>query len=214
MTSENPLPPPTSSDPAPTTPVATPSTPTTPATAPVPSSPLTPASPMVGVVAAPRRSGTWLNVLLGVAALVAVGGVAFAVGRSTASAATPRFAGFDGNGTVVAPDGSFDPGAIPGGGGAGAPNVIGAIGDPSIDGTVTAIDADSITITLANGEDMTIALDDATTYHSSTDASASDVAVGDEVSVGIGGFGRGPGAGAGGDDTDSAPTAQDVTVSR
>ena len=36
-------------------------------------------------------SGRWLNLLLGVAAAVAIGGVAFAVGRSTAPVAAARF---------------------------------------------------------------------------------------------------------------------------
>ena len=42
--------------------------------------------PVRPIVTAPRRSssGRWLNVLLGVAAAVAIGGVAFAVGRSSA----------------------------------------------------------------------------------------------------------------------------------
>jgi hypothetical protein len=197
MTTENPITPPTWTEP------------TTPVTPPVP------AAAPVGVAAARiRRSGAWLNVLLGIAALVAVGGVAFAVGRSSAPAATPPFAGLGESGVVVLPDGSFDPGAFPGGNdGAGGPNGIGSFGGPTIDGTVTAIDADALTITLANGQEMTVALDDATTYHAATDASASDIAVGDEVSVGVDGFGRGPGAG-NGDDAAAAPTARDVTVSR
>ena len=207
MSSDSPLTPPTWTDPASTTPVATPATPTT---TPVAPSATTPPPPTV-TVTTKRRSGAWRNVLLGVAALVAVGGVAFAVGRSTAPPATPQFAGLGGDGTVITPDGSFDPGTFPGGAG---PDVVGGFGGPSIEGTVTAIDDDSITVSLPNGQEMTIALDDATTYHASTDASASDVAVGDEVSVGVDGFGRGLGAGGTGGDPDDAPTARDVTVSR
>ena len=63
-------------------------------------------------------------------------------------------------------------------------------GGLTIDGTVTAVDADSLTLTLDTGEEMTFALDDDTTYHEATDAAADDVAVGDEVSVQVDGGGR------------------------
>ena len=43
--------------------------------------------PSTVAVATRRRSAGWLNLLLGAAAILAVGGVAFAVGRSTAPAA-------------------------------------------------------------------------------------------------------------------------------
>jgi hypothetical protein len=133
------------------------------------------------------------------------GGVAFAAGRITAPAAAgPAFArGLTPGGTVVTPDGSFDPnGPRPGG--------AALNGGLSIDGTVTAVDADSITVQLADGQEMTFTLDGTTSYHEAADASSADVAVGDEVSVRAAG-GR-FGGGAGGD----APelSASDVTVSR
>ena len=96
----------------------------------------------------------WLNLLLGAAALIAVGGVAFAIGRTTAPA--------DAVGLVpgVIVNGGPSPAAAstrmparmvrPGG-----PGFVGA-GGPTIEGTVTAIDADSITITLASGDEVTI----------------------------------------------------------
>ena len=56
--------------------------------------------PVRPVVTAPRRSssGRWLNLLLGVAAAVAIGGIAFAVGRSTAPVAAAGFDRGPGNG--------------------------------------------------------------------------------------------------------------------
>ena len=172
-----------------------------PATAPhIPSAPANP-------VATPsRRSSRLLDVALALAAVLAIGGVAFAAGRITAPAATgPAFArGLAPGGTVVTPDGSFDPnGPRPGG--------IALGGGLAIDGTVTAVDADSITLQLRDGQEMTFKLDDTTTYHEAADASSSDVAVGDDVSVRATG-GRVVSGGSGGDTPELS--ASDVTVSR
>jgi hypothetical protein len=191
---------------------------------------------MAPVAPAQRRSGVWVNVLLGVAAVIAVGGVAFAIGRSTApaSAATIGAPANGGNfvapngGDLVAPNGSFDPNAAvdPNGGpafpGNGPRGLFGG-GGATLDGTVTEIDGDSMTITLASGDTMTVRLDGETTYHASTPATAADVAVGDDVAVRVsGGAGFDPngngnggangGGGANGPRQDL--TASDVTVSR
>jgi hypothetical protein len=162
-------------------------------------------SPVPVVAVAPRaRSGGILNLLLIGAAIVAIGGVAFAVGRSTAPAVAFQPAGaFDG-GNVTGPRGSFAPGA----GGPGAFSLGGAI---TLDGTVKSIDADSLTLTLADGQEMTFKLDDATTYREATDATATDIAVGDQVSVKAAGDGR---IQAGGDGGAPDLTAGDVTVAR
>ena len=162
--------------------------------------------PPVPVVAvAPRaKSGGILNLLLIGAAVVAVGGVAFAIGRSTAPAnAFPRVGITDG-GPAIGPGGSFAPGAD-------GPRGFALGGGPSMDGTVTAVDADSLTLTLANGDEVTFKLDDATTYREATDASATDVAVGDDVSVKVAGDGR---VQTGVDGQTRDLTAGDVTVSR
>ena len=174
--------------------------------APGDSAPVWASGPAVAVVAvAPRaRSGGILNLLLIGAAIVAIGGVAFAVGRSTAPAAAFQRAGaFDG-GTVTGPRGSFAPGA----GGPAAFSLGGAI---TMDGTVKSIDADSLTLTLADGQEMTFKLDGATTYREATDAAATDIAVGDQVSVKAAGGGR---IQAGADGQPSDLTAGDVTVAR
>ena len=134
--------------------------------------------PVPVVTVSPRpRSGRLLNLLLIGAAIVAVGGVAFAVGRATAPASTlPRFGAFTNGGTGVRPNGSFTPGA-------GGPGAFGRGGGLSLDGTVKAVSAESLTLTLADGQEMTFKLDATTTYQQATTATATDVAVGDSVSV-------------------------------
>jgi hypothetical protein len=161
--------------------------------------------PVVTVNARPR-SGRLLNLLLIGAAIVAIGGVAFAVGRATAPASTlPRFGAFTNGGTGVRPDGSFTPSA-------GGPGFFGRDGGLSLDGTVKAVSADTLTLTLADGREMTFKLDGTTTYQQATPATATDVAVGDSVSVKVAGIGRAAGAGGGTTTTDL--TASDVTVDR
>lgn len=204
-----------------TEPAAPPITPTTSASPSAPTSApsLPPAAPVVAGPAARKRGPLdWL--LIG-AAVLAVGGVAFAIGRTTApAAASTTFPGgvvIDGN--AVPPNGSFDPGTAGGPGGPGGPAFIGA-GGPTIDGTVTAIDATSITLELPSGDTMTITLDDDTTYHEATDTDPSAIAVGDDVSVQVdGGVFRRGGNGAsndGGNDGGGGAglTANDVTVDR
>ena len=104
--------------------------------------------PVVTVSARPR-SGRLLNLLLILAAIVAIGGVAFAVGRATAPAsALPRFGAFTNGGTGARPNGSFTPGA-------GGPGGFARDGGLSLEGTVKAVTADSLTLTLADGREMT-----------------------------------------------------------
>lgn len=208
MTSESHDPKPAWTDPAPTTPVVTPAAPTA-AVAPV--SPGAAPAPASVVVAPPKRSSTWVNLLLGAAAVIAIGGVAFAVGRSTAPASAAGLTAFPGGGGfVVTPGASFDPDAVLGGGD-GRPGGVFGTGGPTIDGTVASIDGDTMIITLPSGDTMTVTIDDDTTYHESASASASDIAAGDDVSVRIDG-GRFQAGGDGGDGGDV--TASDVTVSR
>lgn len=177
-----------------------------PATSPAetPSAPVTPVTTVVA--AAPRaKSRGVLDLLLIGAAILAIGGVAFAIGRSTAPASAFPGIGGIGNGPIVRSDGSFAPGA-------GGPGGFALDGGLAIDGTVTSVDADSITLQLANGEEMTFALDGDTTYHEATEAAPADVAAGDAVSVQVDGGGRVL-SGIGGS-TIPELTAGDVTVSR
>jgi preprotein translocase subunit YajC len=151
-----------------------------------------------------RNSSRLLDAALVLAAALAIAGVAFGVGRVTAPAAafTGGPVGFP-RSNAVTPDSSFGPNGGP---------RVGFSGGPTIDGTVTAIDGDRITIKLADGTEMTFTLDSTTAYHEATDASASDVAVGDDVSVRVKGGARV----AAGTDPSAAPklSASDVTVTR
>jgi hypothetical protein len=179
-----------------------------------PIEPATPGVPVAPVVVATRKpsSGRWLNLLLGVAAVLAVGGVAFAIGRSTAPAASFPTGAFPDGAVIARPNGSFDPGGA--GGGTAGPGFLGAGGGLTIAGTVSAIDADSITVTLGSGEEMTFDLDDGTTYHDATETDAAAVAVGDQVAVQASGGRLDIGGGSNGTATSSSLTAGDVTVRR
>ena len=145
-----------------------------------------------------KRQGKGGTVLLAVAGLVAIAGIAFAAGRLTAPPAAAagntgttngggRFGGF--------PGGSFAPGGgfRNGGGGAGA--FGGAI---AIHGQVTAVTPTSITVQIASGTsagtDVTIPLNSQTTFHQATAGSASDVTVGSTVVVQPGTTNFAPGA--------------------
>ena len=143
-----------------------------------------------------------LNVILGLALVVAVGGVAFAVGRATAPATTPTArAGFGANG----------------GGFAGGPNASGAptggfgAAGFSIQGTVTAISADSITLRLAGGQSLTVPINAQTAYEQRTPSTASAVTSGTTVIVqlqgGRGVFGNGNGNGNGNGGQGNGPNA-------
>jgi hypothetical protein len=162
-----------------------------------------------------RGGGSMLvNVLLGVAVVVAIGGVAFAVGRATAPPVAPTRTGFGGNG-----GGGFGPGAsgAPGGfggggfGGGGLGN-----GGLTIEGTVTSVGADSITVQLGNGQSLTIPTDAQTTYHQREAATAAAVTSGSTVIVqlqaGRGAFGGGQGnqGGQGGGPTGSGAPGRTI----
>jgi hypothetical protein len=155
--------------------------------------PVTPTSPVPAGRPMGRSSGAGLlvNVLLGIALVVAVGGVAFAAGRATAptTAAANGNGGRFGNGGPII-GGPNASGAPTGNGGfVGNGGFLGG-GGVSIEGTVTAVSADSITLQLANGQSVTIPIDAATTYHSRQAATAADVTTGSTVQVQLQG-GRG-----------------------
>lgn len=146
----------------------------------------------------PKRKGSggaWLNIILVIAAAVAIGGVAFAVGRSTApaSAAFGNGRGAFGNGNGF-PGGSFVPGA------SGQPGFgRGAFGGGglSIRGTVESITGDTLIIKTASGQTVEVTTGSATTYNTQSPASASDVKTGATVQVQLDfGGGNRPGASA------------------
>jgi len=157
---------------------------------------------------AKTRGTSWINVALGLALAVAVGGVAFAAGRMTAPQTAAANQGAD-NGGFRGQGGYFPGGrTFPGGGqGNGGFGRLGG-GGASVQGTVTAVTPTSITLTTAGGQTVTINLTGTTTYHQQASATAGDVKSGSTVIVRIG-FG-----GQGGPTASGAPSlsANDVTV--
>ncbi len=153
-------------------PAAAPLAPPEPAMAPPPAAPPSPT----------RRSGSgrWLNVVLGVAVVVAIGGVAFAVGRGTAPASA---ATGNGRGGLVLNGGGFPTGSFTPGGNGGQVFRGGFGGAPTINGTVESVDGDKITIKTADGQTITLTTDSDTTYHTQAPASAADVTPGSTVKV-------------------------------
>ena len=135
---------------------------------PLPVAPVIPKKPV-------RRGGsTALNALLGLAVIVAVGGLAFAAGRLTAPAAAATNTGFPA-GTQPFTGGPLASGAPGGFRGVG---LTGAIA-----GTVTAVTPTEITLTTDEGTEIHIPVDRSTKYHEQADASADDVTVGSDVLV-------------------------------
>jgi hypothetical protein len=160
----------------------------------------------IGGVQPRSRSSRILNLALAAAVVVAIGGVAFAVGRGTApaSAATDLGAGGPPFGNGAFPNAS----GAPNGGGFGAGGAAGF----SIEGTVTAVDADSVTIETAAGQTIELSIDAGTEYHQQEAADASDVTTGSTVIVQTDGFaGRGQG-GPGSSAPPSSATGLDATA--
>jgi len=161
-------------------------------------------APSPAPVAVPKKKGGNLtNILLVVAAAIAIGGIAFAVGRTTApTVAAGGFRGGNGQfqgGQGFTPNGSFAPGQ---GGGFGGDRAL------TVSGTVKSIDGTTMTITTANGNETTIDIS-GTTYHSQAAATAADVEPGVTVAVqvtGLSGFRGGPDA-SGAPDANGAPGA-------
>jgi hypothetical protein len=200
-------------DPAPPEPMAASSVPTS-AVAP---SPVSAAPPPVLPARKKSSGGRWLNAVLGVALAVAIAGVAFAVGRTTAPASAATGTGRGGFGGQF-PGGSFVPRASgqPGGGRGGFGGAFGggAGAGLTVSGTVMSVDGDTMTIKTASGATIQVTTDSSTTYNTQAPASATDVAAGKTVQVqlditGGGGFGRPSASGAPAGPTG---TASSVTV--
>jgi hypothetical protein len=132
-------------------------------------------------------------ILLFVAALIAVGGIGFALGHVTApgttGAANPSggpggFGGFGQGGIPsLAPGQTFNSSQFGGAPGNGAGIAGGVTG--GISGTVQSINGSTMTIQEANGTSVTVDLSGNTTYHGETPASPSAVQVGTSVTVQI-----------------------------
>jgi hypothetical protein len=177
-----------------------------------------PPAPVVSSGVTPRsRSARILNVVLALALAVAVAGVAFAIGRTTAPSAA---AAQDGRGQFFTNGQGFN-GNGRGNGGNGNPGGPGGFGGAAgvtLEGTVSAVTSDSVTIKTAGGAELTISTNGDTTYHQQAAASAGDVQTGSTVLVRVDGF-RGGRFGAG-PNASPAPsgaprgtaTATDITV--
>jgi hypothetical protein len=170
-----------------------------------------------------------VSIALVVALVIAVGGLAFAIGRTTAPTTASTTgplggSGLGGSGVGGTGANGFGPGAsgfIPDAGGA-VPDAIGGAlagdGALTLRGTVAEVSAGQLSLTLADGTTVSIPLDASTTYHQQAGASASDVAVGRTVLVELSGFGRGlraspdPNATPNTGQAPSFGSARDVTV--
>jgi hypothetical protein len=156
------------------------------------------------------RSSRVINLALGAALAIAVAGVAFAVGRGTAPTVPA-------NPFIPGQGGTIGGGPGPNGGGQGGP-AFGGSGGLSIEGEVTAVDADSITIETPSGATIELSTNDSTAYHRQATAASSDVATGSTVIVKVDGFvgrgGQGGGAAASPapSGAPSGATATDVTL--
>jgi hypothetical protein len=138
--------------------------------------------------ARPKRSNAG-GFLLTVAAVIAVGGIAFAVGRVTAPATTNAVAGANGFGNGGFGNGGFGNGAnggpgssfAPGEGFAGRGGLRGAI---ATEATVTAVAPDHLTIQIGNsGQTIDVKTDSSTTYHTQQAATSSAVTAGSKVLI-------------------------------
>jgi len=160
----------------------------------------TPVSPVRAVRGTARRRGP-VDIVLVIAAIFAIGGIGFAVGRVTAPDTT--IASAPGGGRFPAGGGQL-PGGGQGGqgqGGQGLGGVFGA-GGVTISGEVVSVTATELSLKLASGQTIQIPLDSSTTYHSQAPATAAEVTTGATVQIqvgrGIGSSGPNASPGAGG----------------
>jgi hypothetical protein len=134
-----------------------------------------------------KRGPSLLNALLGLALVIAVGGVAFAVGRMTAPTTPTGFpnGGPGGGNFPGGPGASFAPGGsfAPGFGGNGPGGGLFGAGGVTLEGTVESVSGDTLTIRTADGQSVEITVPEDTTYHSQASASGDDVTSGSTVLV-------------------------------
>jgi len=188
--------------------------------APVPTMPIAATAPVVAAPAPlpdarPKSSGGRIvNIILAVAVAVAIGGVAFAIGRTTAPAAEAigpgGFGGGFANGSFL-PNASGAPGF--GGGRGGFGGGFGGAG-LTIEGTVQSVSGDTVTIKTANGQTIEVTTAADTTYNTQAAGSASDVTDGATVRIQVTGVGGNGGFRPGASDAPTGPvgTAGSITV--
>jgi hypothetical protein len=175
------------------------------------SAPAQPPAP-VSVRSSASGSSRGTPILLALAGLVAVAGLAFLGGRLTAPAASAATTGYPagGAGGALGASASFVPGA--GLYGAGLGDAAGL----SLEGTVESIEGTTLTLRIADGSTVTVDLSGSTTYHQQAAASSSAVTAGSQVQVQVVPTGAGTAPLTGGAPlTSGAPrtfTASDVTL--
>jgi hypothetical protein len=144
-----------------------------------------PAKPVPGLKARPAKRDSSTMILLLIAGMVAIGGIAFAAGRVTAPTAAAAAVPSGALGFGNFPRGSLAPGqTFNPGGGLGRGGVGGGLGG-GVTGTVQSISGSTLTLLLSTGSTVTIDLSGSTTYHNETAGSSSDVKVGTKVQVQI-----------------------------
>jgi nucleoid DNA-binding protein len=157
----------------------------------------------------PARGSGSTTALLVVSALIALGGVGFAVGRATAAGGTT------GQSNAAANGGFGGPAAASGNPGDVARNA--GVGATTLTGTVVGVAADSITLKLANGQTVQVATTGSTTYHNQASATGTDVTTGSTVTVqtrvgSAASSSAGTNAGASAGTASRTRTATDVTI--
>jgi hypothetical protein len=165
----------------------------------------------------PARRANSVTALLLISSMVALGGVAFAVGRVTSG-------GQSGTGQTTTDNALAGQNGLPGvaPNASGQPNFDlagrdgGGFGAGTISGTVTGITSTSITIKEANGQTVTVATGSSTAYHSQTAATSSDVTTGATVTIQTTGTGAtttsGSASASASPGTTTTRTATDVTI--
>jgi hypothetical protein len=151
---------------------------------------LTPTAELLQKQASRGTPSRAIVIALALAGAIAFGGVGFAVGRVTAP--SPTFAGFrnGGNGSAGLGGDGQRPGNFGGGGGLGAGRGFG------LQGTVTSIGGDTLTLKTANGSTITVKMSSSTTYSKQITGQQSDITQGSTVRVGINfAAGANPGSG-------------------
>lgn len=136
-----------------------------------------------------------VNIVLGVAAVIAIGGVAFAAGRMTAPVTDAATRAGNGGGNGRFNGGQFPEGFAGGQGGNGGAGLGGAgflRGAGVLQGTIVAVTSDSITLEIAAGAtggqgiQIVIPLSSSTAIHTQASATTGDLANGQEVLVQLG----------------------------
>lgn len=144
--------------------------------------PTGPSQPLVQ----PKRSRPTVVVAFVVALMVAVGGLAFAAGRVTASAGTAsarNFSGFNRGGANGAGAAGAGGAAFASGGGFRSGQGFGANTGITVQGTVAKLSGDTLTLTTSDGQTLKVTVSGNTAYYRRDAATASDVAEGDSVQV-------------------------------